>query len=287
MPNEYLPGEKLRVFVLFSGGASSGIGLVKGPNHKKNYEIVGAGTNNTKASGIEKLQKEGIFIEAFDYAKFCEEKNLEPAQKHSNRRYHEEWSKKIEPFKPHVIALSGYFRIVPQDFLGEYPDTKNVHPMGLHYITPLDKEMEYKWIVDVGDVDPKDVAHRMKEYNYTRAFKGESAIFDALLFGHDYVKEIRATVHRATALYDEGPIEVESAPLPVDKEKTARMIKHRNFAALMSYANELQEELKVKGDIPAFRKAVELTAERRLEHRDGAVYFDGIRLPYKGLQLAE
>lgn len=101
------------------------------------------------------------------------------------------------------------------------------------------------------------------------------------------INNVRATVHRVIPEYDDGVIEVESAPLAIDVGLVERNLRVKNLDVIMGYCKSLQDELKEKGDVPAFRKAIELTAERRLEHRDGAVYIDGEKMPYKGLQLTE
>lgn len=296
MPNEYLAGEKLRVFVLFSGGASSGVGLVDGDYHKKSYEVVGAGTNNVDASGIKKLLDRDLNVLVSDYSSFCKDESLDPKKQSTNRRYHESWLEKIAQFRPHVIAMSGYFRIVPDIFLQEYPDTKNVHPMALHYLTkkrPRNRQhVAYGGLLDAGDWTPEQASEQISRFDLERAFRGDCAVFDALVFGHDperdvEVTELRSTVHRAVPEYDNGPIEVESAPVPIDREKVNRLIRRGNWDGIFAYGKELQDELKVRGDVPAFRAAVELTADRRLVHKDGAVFLDGKKLPYKGLQLTE
>ena len=186
MPNEYRPGEKLRVFVLFSGGASSGIGLVEGPKHGRTYEVVGLGTDDHDASFYKnyktsKVRAEKIPVIDHDWRNFCEKHGLDPNKKITNEKYHEDvWLKEIEPFKPHVIALSGYERIITETFLQEHPDTKNVHPMYLHMMAPKRPKgkfyYSYPTLIDVGDMDPDDVRRHFPESEFERAFRGHLAL---------------------------------------------------------------------------------------------------------------
>lgn len=294
MANNYIPtsGEKLRVFGLFGGGASSLIGLADGNKHKETYELVGAGTNNPDASGVIELRERGIDeLEFLDYAHFCQERDLDPKKKDSNRQYHEEWLRKVEPFSPHIIALSGYFKIVPPEFLEEHPMTWNVHPAPLHYLTPKQRKgvtrVPYDSLIDAGNIHPGEVEILMKENSLMRAFRGETGVFDVLVFGHEHgVSDLRSTIHIATKDVDSGPILVESAALPIDMERSGRMIRNRNWDALMKYREELQSQLKNDGDVPAFRSAVELFAEGRLSYSDGIVAVDDNEQPYHGYQLA-
>jgi len=277
MPNEYRHGEKLRVANLFDGSNSSGRGLIEGPKHGETYEVVVAVTSKKDASGIEKTRdlaterSHNIKIIPFDYLDFCQQHDLDPDSRDANLRYHDEMMKKLEPYKPHTVAMSGYFRILPQSFLDEYQDTKNVHPMAVHHVTRKPPKgtvrLLYDGILDVGDMDPVEVAKMVKLNKLQRAFKGESAPFDAMVFGYPHVTELRSTVHRAIKEYDEGAIEIQSAPIPIDLDQVRRWIRTRNWGAIFEYADELQGELKEKGDVPAFRTDIELTAERRLEHR--------------------
>lgn len=294
MPHDYnhSGGEKLRVFGLFGGGASSLIGLADGDKHGETYDLVGAGTNNPDASGVTKLREREIDnLEFLDYTRFCQEQGLDPKKRDANRRYHDEWLKKIESFNPHIIALSGYFKIVPPEFLEEYPMTLNVHPAPLHYLTPKQRKgvtrVPYDILIDAGNRHPREVEESMEENNLKRAFRGETGVFDVLVFGHEHnVSDLRSTIHIATKNVDSGPILVESAALPIDMEKAGRMLRNRNWDAMMEYRKELQDRLKNDGDVPAFRSVVELFAESRLSHSsDGVVTVDGVEQPYHGYQL--
>ena len=284
-------GERLRVFGLFGGGASSLVGLVDGDYHGETYELVGAGTNNPDASGVNKLTERGISeLEFMEYNRFCEEQGIDPKKRDSNVQYHEEWLRKIEPFDPHMIALSGYFKIVPPEFLQEHPLTLNVHPAPLHYLTPKPGKgvvrVPYDSLIDAGNLHPREAERLMQENELMRAFRGETGVFDVLVFGHEYgVSDLRSTIHIATKDVDSGPILVESAALPIDMKRTGRMIRNRNWDALMEHREKLQSQLKEEGDVPAFRAAVELFSQGRLVYNDGIVTIDGSEQPYHGYQL--
>ncbi|MCH7688837.1 MAG: hypothetical protein IH899_19500 [Planctomycetes bacterium] len=189
---------------------------------------------------------------------------------------------------PDVVLLSGYFRILPDFFLEQFPDTKNTHCMDLSWIAQREQKdsplVRYRQLRYVGGQDPNAVAQLE---DVERAFKGESAVFD-LLQSARIIRphpKLRATVHRAIPEYDEGLIEVQSAPVEVDWDLAQRLGRTRNWGELMKYADLLQGELKVKGDIPATITAIELTSDGRLDHHDGAVYVDDIRMPVHGLRL--
>lgn len=305
MPNEYLPtDERLRVFVLFSGGASSGIGLVEGDNHGKTYEVVGAATDEPEAEGINGLRNKGIPVIELGYGEFCSERGLTPGAKGANLRYHEEMMEAVSRhnFRPHAILLSGYMKLVTDEVLQEYPDISNVHPTPLHYLAPKPANgimVEYTGLYNVGDLTQKKAKElkmcvEERENSYTplnpitlkRAFTGHSGVFDLLAFGYLLgVREIRSTVHRAIKEADAGAIEVESAPIEIDGNRLERILKYRNWDAAMDYTRGLQARLKQEGDVPATRAAIELKAERRLVHLGDAVAIDGREMPYKGLQL--
>lgn len=307
---------------MYGGGASSGLGLATGPKHAKTYEVVGAGTNNSSASGTQGFRDLGIDtvtpvdVLDLDYEGFCEISGLDPKKKDSGKRYHEMWMNVIEPFKPDAIALSGYFKILSPEFLQQCNETWNVHPAALYWVAPAQKRGDetavHRKLYNFATSDPADVAYWMKVDELERTFKGESAVFDALLNSHDpdrRLTEIRATVHRATEEVDAGPIEVVSPAVQIDRDRVGHFLRNRNYDQLQEYADALQEILKNKGDVPAYLAAVELRAEgsSRLEERtvEGRVKVDnggiiteelidipywrfiadGKEMPYGGLQM--
>ena len=178
MPNEYYGDGPLKVFGMFSGGASSIIGLVEGPNHGKTYQVVGALTDDSDASGVQKLTRLEVPVVVHDYDDFCERKSSNPKKK-ATKEYYDKLMTAMMEFGGHTVALSGWMRIVPKTFLEEYPDTKNVHPAYLHFLTAKGSketlDPSYDFLIDVGGKDPRDVKGMMTGGDLERAFKGRRA----------------------------------------------------------------------------------------------------------------
>ncbi|MBI4020817.1 MAG: hypothetical protein HY369_01095 [Candidatus Aenigmarchaeota archaeon] len=287
---------RLRVFGLFSGGASSILGLLEGPQLQKKYDIVGAATDKHDASGITKIGNYGVPVLTFDYQEFCQEHGHDPAARDTRRAYHDQLMREIEGItttKPDVIALSGYFQIVPANFLKEHPRTLNVHPAPLHYLTQRvyrDQRASYQNLIPVGHMLPSEAEEAFPAEKFTRAFTGEAPVKDMLLFGPEHdVLEFRSTVHFATPKPDEGPILVESGRVPVDEERVGRLIRNRSWDKLDALAKQHQEQMKGKADVPAFQAAIELIADGVVMYEFGEceVRVKDRMLPYHGIQLPD
>ncbi|MBI4181562.1 MAG: hypothetical protein HY520_01170 [Candidatus Aenigmarchaeota archaeon] len=286
-----LPHDRLHVYALFSGGASGLVGLLEGPGHGRDYDIAGALTDKAEASGIGRLagHDRPVQAEVLDYQDFCRQEGLPPGAE-ARTRYHREVAGRARRAGADTIILAGYFQVVPEEFLQEFPRTLNVHPAPLHYIArkqPPKGSVGYADLRDCGNSDPREIAPLVGNQGaFTRAFRGGNAPHDVLIAGHAYgVHELRATVHQTTPDLDLGPILVESAPLPIDRERVGRNLRNRNWAGIWDYGRALQDQLKDQGDIPAFREALHLLAHRRLSLSDGLVWLDGQPLPYKGHQM--
>jgi len=174
-------GRKMRIVVLFSGGASA-VPFMLGSDL---FEVVGAISSSKSASGIEKLRKLAIPVEVLDIKEFYAGR---PISDMSVRREYEERLIQIikeKGWRPDVIACSGYMYILTERFLREFPNrVLNVHPADLS-------------ITEGG----------------RRKYTGLHAVRDQIEAGE---RETRSTIHLMNEIPDQGPIIVISEPLPVE-----------------------------------------------------------------------
>jgi phosphoribosylglycinamide formyltransferase-1 len=119
---------KMRIVVLFSGGASAVPFMVGGSG----YEVVGAVSTNKNASGIKKLEKLGISVEVVSIHDFYGNKPL------TDMIIREAYDEKLlstinrKKWEPDIIACSGYMYILTKNFLNRFPNrVLNVHPADL------------------------------------------------------------------------------------------------------------------------------------------------------------
>jgi len=174
-------GRKMRIVVLFSGGASA-VPLILGSDL---FEVVGAVSSSKSASGIEKLKRLGIPVEVVDIKDFYAGR---PIRDMNVRKEYEERLIRVireKGWEPDIIACSGYMYVLTERFLQEFPDrVLNVHPADLS-------------IVEGG----------------RRKYTGLHAVRDQIESGE---KETRSTIHLMNGIPDHGPIIVVSGPLPVE-----------------------------------------------------------------------
>jgi len=220
---------KMRVFGLFSGGASALVYLLDGKKGEgpkggeRSYKLVGALTDTPGAEGIEKLQERGLPVEELDKAPFFP---AEGRTEEARNRYFERVLEKVEPFDPDLILLSGFMQIVTEPLLSQFEDALlNVHPADLR-------------IEESGE----------------RKFRGTDAVYDAVKGG---VGETRSTAHLVTAEVDGGPIVTLSRSFPVQKG-LVRTLQRKAPNKLRSYVEALQEWMKWEGDGPAVDRALDL-----------------------------
>jgi phosphoribosylglycinamide formyltransferase-1 len=174
-------GRKMRVVVLFSGGASAVPFMLGG----KNYEVVGAISSNKNASGIKRLGDMGIPVEILDIKDFYAGRPI------TDMRIREKYDERLlsiirsKGWRPDIIACSGYMYVLTKRFLNEFPNRiLNVHPADLS-ITK----------------------------NGRRAYTGLNVVRDQIEAGEKFT---RSTVHIMNENPDQGPILVISDPLPVE-----------------------------------------------------------------------
>ncbi|MEM2878076.1 MAG: formyltransferase family protein [Candidatus Hadarchaeales archaeon] len=174
-------GKKMRIVVLFSGGASA-VPFMVG---EKNYEVVGAISSNKNASGIKKLQEMGIPVKVLDIKDFYGSRPI------SDMLVREEYDGRLVSmiremgWKPDIIACSGYMYVLTRRFLSEFPNrVLNVHPADLSITR-----------------------------NGRRVYTGMNVVKDQIEAGERFT---RSTVHIMNESPDQGPIIVVSDPLPVE-----------------------------------------------------------------------
>ena len=183
---------KMRIVVLFSGGASAVHFMVEGSRH----EIVGAISTDKNASGMEKLEKRGIPVEVVDIHDFYGDNPVKDMK--IREAYDEKLLSTIDKRKwePDIIACSGYMYILTKKFLSRFSNrVLNVHPADLS-------------IMEKGK----------------RKYTGSHAVEDQIKAGE---KVTRSTIHIMDERADHGPILFISEGLPVEnrtpKEQQAIM----------------------------------------------------------------
>ena len=172
---------KMRIVVLFSGGASAVPFMAGGGG----YEVVGAISTNKNASGINKLEKLGIPVEVVDIRNFYGDKPI------TDMKIRETYDEKIisiiekKKWEPDIIACSGYMYILTKKFLNRFPNKiLNVHPADLSIM----KKGKRKYI-------------------------GSHAVEDQIKAGEKITK---STIHIMDERADHGPILFISEGLPVE-----------------------------------------------------------------------
>lgn len=179
-------GARMRVGVLFSGGASSLKYLLENdPNLGVKYDFVVALTDNPDAPGIELAQRAGIPVEIVDFKAFLKERGIERRDLVARRDYFAQVLERLRPWRPDILMLSGFMLIVTEPLLSAYKNKiLNVHPADL---TVLDEEGRRKYV-------------------------GMDAVAKAIAAGE---RATRSTIHLVTEEVDGGPIVVLSDPLEV------------------------------------------------------------------------
>lgn len=179
-------GRRMRVAVLFSGGASALKYLLENdPNVGRIYEFVGALTDRPDASGISIAQQAHIPVEILSFREFLRERGASFRDPKAREAYFTEVVKRLEKWAPDVLMLSGFMLIVTEPLLGAYRGRiLNVHPADL---TITDAQGRRKYV-------------------------GLDAVRRALEAGEKFT---RSTVHLVTEEVDGGPILTLSEPLEV------------------------------------------------------------------------
>ena len=266
----------MKVFWMFSGGASSLKATFDDSNNGTLYTNVGAYADKEDAKGRQLCRDEGVrefFVSRRD---FYSQHQLNPRDRDSRRKFYDALGERIDKeFNPDIICLSGYMHIVSDPLLG-YRPILNIHPADLAILSgPTVSRLDASQLL----------LAQAKEFSrargLSRKFRGENAVYDAVAASE---RSTRSTLHMATEVFDEGPIVVQSKPFYVEPdvhEKTLRGC----LDGVPEYAAALQDKMKMQGDGPAYLKALELISRGRLSMDGETIFLDGSELPYCGLRL--
>ncbi|MFP4174393.1 MAG: phosphoribosylglycinamide formyltransferase, partial [Halobacteriales archaeon] len=208
------------------------------------YEVVGGFTDSPDAPGVEALRERGVPVETTDLEAFYDERGAPTTDLGVREEFDERTRELVEPYRPDIVMLSGYMRILTPPVVSAFP-VINVHPADLRI-----------------------------EEDGERVYTGFDPVRDAVLAGEN---ETRSSVHLVTEDVDDGPLLVVSRPFPVEREMV-QTLRARSDEALDNYLAAHQEWMKWDGDGPALAKALELVAEGRVDLETGEV--NGERAPY-------
>jgi folate-dependent phosphoribosylglycinamide formyltransferase PurN len=279
-------GSEMRVAVFFSGGASSVQAMLKDPNYRTLYEIVVGFTNEDECAGMAAAEEAGIPVVHRNFKTFCQEKGIDPKDFAQRAVYYEAVINDLKPYAPDIVCLSGFTgpgSIIVDPFLTEYADRIiNVHPADLAILASKEEADFNVSRLCAGNLLTRQVTLLVGENNLERRYKGEDAVYDAIISGEEYT---RSSVHIARKVFDEGPLLVQSKKFPVRKEWVRAKTAQKNFRALRKYADDLQETMKWEGDGPAYLKTLELIARGKMAIDGDTVFVDGQELPYMGFGL--
>jgi folate-dependent phosphoribosylglycinamide formyltransferase PurN len=225
------PKRKMRIVVMFSGGASALSYLLNQPDiHEQTYEFVGAFTNNGNAPGRDIAEVAGIPVAMIDYQAWCAFYGSPRKDVASREEYFRRVSELIAPFKPDIIMLSGFMLVMPESFVQEHAfRILNVHPSDLRTVYA----------------------------NGKRKYIGDHAVHDAMTAGETTV---RSTIHLVTKQVDAGPILFVSDPVvvsPTDQPETIQQIMKFTCdgpvyrKALIYFAEHGEHISAMLGEVPA------------------------------------
>jgi len=257
-------GTPMEIVGFFSGGASSLVAILeeqeKFDDWFRPYKVTCAFTDNPEASGIKKLSKFDIPLIVRDIDSFYAKRGIKDYRQKVNDP---EERKKLDK------------RLV-RDIRNEYDNENSVTILGNMYDwDEIDFGLlsGYMWYMTdpmlrlfevIMNVHPADLT--ITKEGGRRRFIGDNAVYDAIKAGRTYTK---SSIHIVTDGVDEGPLVVQSKPLFV--EGLTDEIKNDD-KLLREFALKHQSRMKDECDIPAFKKAVELTAEGKVAMDDDKIY---------------
>lgn len=234
--------QPVRVAVLFSGNAGSAQFLArelsKKPELASKMRVVCALTDKKITRGAAQLESLGVPVIKLDFKEFCAANSIGTRDLIGRKKYFEAVLKELENFSPDILMLSGFMKIITEPLLSAFENRiLNVHP---------------------ADITLRE--------NGNPRFAGENAVLEAVRAGE---KEVRASVHIVSRAVDCGPLIVLSKPVKVDTQFLGQV---KWKGKLEEYSELIQEKLKRKGDDPAFLKALELIADKRVAVKNGKVF---------------
>ena len=184
---------KSKIVVLISGNGSNLQSLLEGCHSKIiNGEIVAVVSNNPDAFGLKRAKTFGVNTLVIDENNYKIEK----------KAFHEKVYEAVKQFKPDLVILAGYMKILTKSFISSFQDKIiNIHPSLLPKYPGLN--------------------------THQRALNSKDEISGA-------------TVHFVTEKLDSGPIIIQGeVPIfPTDTEQSLRVrvleIEHKIFVATTS-----------------------------------------------------
>lgn len=118
---------KYRVAVLASGDGTNLQALIDGIHCRGLAELVVTASDNEKARALARADAAGIPALA-----------LPPQAGEGRRAYHRRLAGAVKAFRPDLVVLAGYMRLLPPDFVAAMPPIINVHPSLLPAFPGLD-----------------------------------------------------------------------------------------------------------------------------------------------------
>jgi folate-dependent phosphoribosylglycinamide formyltransferase PurN len=235
----------MRVVVFFSGSASSARFVMheqqRQPELAKLFEVVGAFTDTHNASAIEFFKQQGVDVEVEDIKMFYSRHRAELKDMKIREKYYQIVLDSIKHWKPDIIMLSGFMKILTEPLLGAFEyRILNVHPADLTIKTPDGR----------------------------RRYVGDDAVYDAVVAGEH---TLCSTIHIVTNEVDCGPIVVMSKRVSVQQELVKALQKNAP-GKIRLYVDALQEWMKWECDGPAYLKALVLFSAGAVGRKDDEIF---------------
>ncbi len=104
-----------KVLILFSGEGNNMIQIIKEVNKHEDIEVVATITNKKEAKGIQRLKPFDIPVNIIDHKAYA-----------SREEFDQELVNRIDYYKPDLVVLAGFMRILTPVF------TQNVRSINLH-----------------------------------------------------------------------------------------------------------------------------------------------------------
>lgn len=275
----YTPGPKpKKIAWLGSGGFSSLDGTKGDPNCDTKYENICA-LANKDCKGIKAAEERGIETEVILSEEYPDLKS-NPAVRDE---YYTKVYRWLKEYEPDIVALTGWDLLIPLSFLNKFEyRIINVHPGNLARMECIATGE----IFDAGDMDAAKVYEMVASGKAKRAITGGKAVH--LAINKLLEPYVMSTVHIANIITDGGPI-IARKPLgrKIDLDYVRRCISYGDLELLNSYAQGIQNDMKPKCDVRAYRKALELltTKEIAIDKKTETLYADRQPLKYGGILM--
>lgn len=170
-----------RIVVLISGSGSNLQAIIDACDvQKDNGKVVGVISNKSDAYGLTRAKNKGIDTAFLSHKAFA-----------SREDYDKSLIETIDTFKPDLIVLAGFMRILTADFVTHYQGRLiNIHPSLLPKYQGLNTHQR---AIDAGDTE-----HGVSVHFVTETLDGGPVILQAKvpLFKGDNVEDVAARVHQ-------------------------------------------------------------------------------------------